>query len=85
MLCFEGRILWKKTNYVVKIDDIESYLFLNSIEKIYTFHNLIKIRQYKEMPKINRIPEEHKMISAGLLPAAQKFLLMQELKNKGFS
>ena len=37
------------------------------------------------MPKINRIPEEHKMISAGLLPAAQKFLLMQELKNKGFS
>ena len=25
------------------------------------------------------------MISAGLLPAAQKFLLMQELKNKGFS
>ena len=37
------------------------------------------------MPKINRIPEEHKMISAGLLPAAQKFLSMQELKNNGLS
>ena len=45
----------------------------------------IKIRQNSKMPKINRIPEEHKMISAGLLPAAQKFLSMQELKNKGLS
>ena len=37
------------------------------------------------MPKINQIPEEHKMASVGLLSNAQKLFSMQELKNKGLS
>ena len=37
------------------------------------------------MPKIDRIQEGHKMISTGLLPDNQKFLSIQELKNKGLS
>ena len=37
------------------------------------------------MPKINLIQKAIKMTSAGLFPDDQKFLSIQELKNKGLS